>query len=409
MGVVMVSSVRFWVTGVGFAGGSALAAAMIGVGVAPAANATGDDSLGAAASSVSDTALAAASSGNQYDPAVFDYSASPTNFFAPVYTIAPVGPENVEVTTDATGAVYGTQEFSASSLGIPVDTFTGNVEYSPVSSPLDLFGNPYVETIVTSGSPGTLLPETTGFLVTEFGSGYGNVLEEAMNSAGTSTTIGDFLLTPFGDDNITNIVDLFLPQGVGINDPLGAVSAAADGAPVSITTPADLLSDASTNYTDAGQLLSAIPSGSVGEFAPALASATEFDGTMVQGIANLDSAESALSSYGNGVLADILNPVFTNIDQSWDQASEAALSSTQALDGVIDSGSTADIAAGFLAVSTSEFEALQPAIQAGFIDLGAHFLTGGDFTSLADLGAGLDPVSAVDPSMFADLLSSIGL
>jgi hypothetical protein len=36
-------------------------------------------------------------------------------------------------------------------------------------------------------------------------------------------------------------------------------------------------------------------------------------------------------------------------------------------------------------------------------------LTGGDFTSLADLGAGLNPVSAVDPSMFADLLSSIGL
>jgi hypothetical protein len=188
-----------------------------------------------------------------------------------------------------------------------------------------------------------------------------------------------------------------------------ADSAATLDAGVTGTTPANLLSDATANYTDAGQLLSGIPSSSIGEYAPALASAEEFDGNMVQGIANLDSAEDALSSYGNGVLAEFLNPLFTNIDQSWDQASEAALSSTQALDGVVGSGSTADIAAGFLAVSGSEFEALQPAIQAEFIDLGAHFLTSGDFTSFADLGAGLDPVSAIDPSMFADLLSSIGL
>ena len=39
-----------------------------------------------------------------------------------------------------------------------------------------------------------------------------------MNTAGTSATVGDFVLTPFGDENITPIVDLFLPQGVGITD-----------------------------------------------------------------------------------------------------------------------------------------------------------------------------------------------
>ena len=78
-------------------------------------------------------------------------------------------------------------------------------------------------TITTLGSPGTLLPESTGFLIDEFGLGYGNVLEESMNSAGTSATVGDFILTPFGDENITPIVDLFLPQGVGITDAAGAV------------------------------------------------------------------------------------------------------------------------------------------------------------------------------------------
>jgi hypothetical protein len=55
-----------------------------------------------------------------------------------------------------------------------------------------------------------LLPENTGLLIKEFGVGYGNVLEDSMNDAGTSATFGDFLLTPFGDENITPIVDFFL-------------------------------------------------------------------------------------------------------------------------------------------------------------------------------------------------------
>jgi hypothetical protein len=211
-------------------------------------------------------------------------------------------------------------------------------------------------------------------------------------------------------DQIFDIGGFDTASASAATDLAASASSVATYLPSTAPTPADLLADATTNYTDASQLLGDIPSGSVGAYSPALASETEFDGHMLAGIANLDSAESALSSYGNGVLAELLNPVFTNIDQSWDSASQAALDATQALDGVVGSGSTADIGAALLAVSTSEYEALQPAIQAEFIDLGAHFLTGGDFTSLADLSAGLDPVAAaIDPSMFADLLSSIGL
>jgi hypothetical protein len=196
---VNTSRARRRATGIGLVGGAAVAAAMIGAAGAPAARA--DD--------ISPDIGLAASSGNQYDPAVFDYSSDPSNLFAPVYTVEPTGPEDV-VVTSASGDIYGTQDFTISSLGIPVDTFTGSVEYSPVSSPLDPFGNPYVEDINVAGTPGTLLPENTGFLIEEFGAGYGNVLEESMNDAGTSATIGDFLLTPFGDENITPIVDFLL-------------------------------------------------------------------------------------------------------------------------------------------------------------------------------------------------------
>ena len=171
------------------------------------------------------------------DPAVVPYSPDPSNVFSPVYTITPTGAEDVSV-TDGAGDVFGTQDFTISELGFPVDTFTGNVEYTP--TPFDDatglsgilsqlgqdFGLPggYSEEITTLGGTGTVLPdEPTSFLISEFGLGYGNVFEESMNTAGTSATVGDFVLTPFGDENITPIVDLFLPQGVGITDAAGAV------------------------------------------------------------------------------------------------------------------------------------------------------------------------------------------
>ena len=171
------------------------------------------------------------------DPAMVPYSPDPSNVFSPVYTITPTGAEDVSV-TDGAGDVFGTQDFTISELGFPVDTFTGNVEYTPtpfdgatglsgilsqLSQDLGLSGG-YSEEITTLGGTGTVLPdEPTSFLISEFGLGYGNVFEESMNTAGTSATVGDFVLTPFGDENITPIVDLFLPQGVGITDAAGAV------------------------------------------------------------------------------------------------------------------------------------------------------------------------------------------
>src|ERR1700734_593800 len=88
------------------------------------------------------------------DPAMVPYSPDPSNVFSPVYTITPTGAEDVSV-TDGAGDVFGTQDFTISEFGFPVGTFTGGVEYSPVSSPLDPFGGPYVEDINVEGVPGT--------------------------------------------------------------------------------------------------------------------------------------------------------------------------------------------------------------------------------------------------------------
>ncbi len=198
--------VRQLSAGMGLAG----AAALIGLATASGAHADGID--------------AAVSSANQYDPAMFAYSADPTNVFSPVYTISPTGAEDV-ISTDASGDVVGTQDFTVSEFGFPVDTFTGGVEYSPgdPSNPLGLlFGNPYIEDISFAGAPGTLLPDNTGFLVTQFGGGWGNVLEEA-NITGSSPVIGDFLETPFGNENITPLIEYLMNYTGSLTEATSAV------------------------------------------------------------------------------------------------------------------------------------------------------------------------------------------
>jgi hypothetical protein len=214
------------------------------------------------------------------------------------------------------------------------------------------------------------------------------------------------------DFNVTG--DEIIAALTGGVDPSSAADVASTLDPAAVaaapTTPADLLSEATTNYTDANQLLADLPSGPSGaDYAQDVATEIQVQDKLLQGIANVGSAESALSSYDNGVLADFLNPGFTSVDQGWDQVSEAALNADQALESAAATGSATDVTTAVLGLIGPEYQAIGPALQSDFIDVAAHLLTGGDFTSAADLAAGVDPVSALDPGIFADLLSSIGL
>lgn len=174
----------------------------------------------------------------------------------------------------------------------------------------------------------------------------------------------------------------------------GAATSAAAAA-----DPATVLNEATTNYADANQFLGEIPSG---EFASVSGAVFQQDIDM-QDIASLGLSENAISAYDNGVLADFLNPVFGSVNQGWDQASEAALNADQALETAVAGGSSTDISAALLGLIEPTYQALGPDLDSGLIDLGAHLLTGVDpFT------AGLDSVSAVDPGIVADVLSSIG-
>jgi len=222
-------------------------------------------------------------------------------------------------------------------------------------------------------------------------------LTPAEIASATQTTDGMTTYFSIDSANVNNVAALYnqLLLVLGIAPPNVATEAASSAA--ATTDPSGLLTEAATNYTDSNQLLGELSS-SDSAYAPAIATQIQFQDSVLQDIANVGSAQSALSSYDNGVLADYVNPLFTSVDQGWEHASAAALNADQAVESALTTGSAADVASAFLGIAGPEYQALGPDVQSAFIDLAAHFLTGGDFTS-----------AAADPASFAEVLSSLGL
>jgi hypothetical protein len=242
-------------------------------------------------------------------------------------------------------------------------------------------------------------------LISEFGLGYGNVFEESMTSAGTSATVGDFILTPFGNENITPIVDLFLPQGVGINDLMAGAAAeplaAASGAG---STPDDVIGQAITDLNQGVAVLDAAPTADLSaRQAETLANSINLNTELDSPLAQMATLQDGFSAADQTYLANADEQLVTaaanmlSADQAFvtaDQAGELSGSSFNATDLTL-----LESALGFL---NADFNV-------GGAELFALFTGGLDLSSAADLASSVDPVSAVDPSVFADLLSSIGL
>jgi hypothetical protein len=194
-------SIRRW-------GAGAALAATAAVLSAGTAGADTPDVLGPVTDTATSVApLAAADSSTDYFPASIPYTADPSNVFAPVYQIEPIGSPDVSSVIPAGGGVEGTQEFGVYSLGFPVETFTGQFDYSLLDSPAFVFGNPFGDFILATDASGTIVPNGEGFLLDEFGFGFGNVFESSENATNTAYNVADFILTPYGDYNISPLVD----------------------------------------------------------------------------------------------------------------------------------------------------------------------------------------------------------
>jgi hypothetical protein len=177
------------------------------------------------------------------------------------------------------------------------------------------------------------------------------------------------------------------------------------------TSPLVVLGDAQSALIDANQVLGQIDvSGLTGDEAGVATNITAQIGIQdhtLTALDKLDSAESAILSVDNGSLSNFISPLFTNLDQEWYQATEALLGADQSLASAVSGGSFPDILA-------AQFESLIPSAQLvsdSFQSLPTDWigLLFGGGSSAADIASSLDPATAVDPSIFADLLSSIGL
>jgi PE-PPE domain len=225
-------------------------------------------------------------------------------------------------------------------------------------------------------------------------------LTPAEIATATETTDGLTNYYTIDDANVNDLEALYNQALLALDiAPSNVTTDAAATAATAAADPSNLLSEATTNFTDANQLLGEIPSG---DFA-SVTSTIDAQDTLLQTLGFLDSAESSLLSVDNGALADLLNPWFTSVDQGWYSASEAALNADQALETAVASGSATAEDTALLGLITPSLDALGPDLNSVPI-IFADILSGND-----PISAGGDLASSLDPSIFADLLSSIGL
>lgn len=100
--------------------------------------------------------------------------------------------------------------------------------------------------------------------------------------------------------------------------------------------PATLLNDAADNLTAGTQALDAVPANDVVNL---LTPQLDLQGTALQALGELTSAETAISGYHDGALADLVTPWFNAVDQGWVQGTETLLTADQALEAALIDGS----------------------------------------------------------------------
>jgi len=168
-------------------------------------------------------------------------------------------------------------------------------------------------------------------------------------------------------------------------------------------TPDDVLGQAIAVINEGDALLATAPTADLGTESAGLLSRQE-------NLGGLDSDLNQLAS-----LQDQLNPTdqtfLASVDEQYVTAAQNALSADQTFLATDQAGDLTG-SGGNLTDLTVIYADLG-LLSADFNTVGASLfalLTGGlDTSSAADLAAGLDPATAVDPSIFADLFSSIGL
>jgi hypothetical protein len=342
----MSSNVRRWATGVGLAGGSAVAAAMIGMVAAPAAYADDADIFPVG------TPLGQAGEILTVDNSVLGDATVPAQF-------EPFLEEQTQILDNAEGALNSAEALQGPT-GAAYPLFTGADEwFRSATVAFESATNAFASDPTAATQSDLLFPD--------------------LQIIGASSDLAF----------VDNLAPLF---GLGdINAAGTATELAASAASTAGIDPADLLSEATADLTEANTVLSGVDlSGQSSDIASLVSTSTQLIGSQEQlqdaivNIQNLivDTQMQGSSMPGYDLVTEATNALFTNADQDLLNADAALLASDQILAQSISSGAgltdldTLQGAAAMLGALGADFSSLATsfdAVYTPFLELFAAF------------------------------------
>jgi hypothetical protein len=225
--------------------------------------------------------------------------------------------------------------------------------------------------------------------------------------------LGDFASTGFQVDGaifgeipttlIGKLTDQIFDIGGFDTASAGAATDLAASASSAAATPDDVIGQAVTDLNQGTALLDTASTADLSARSAEILSDQEGIGTQLAGALPItESMQDQLSATDQTFVA--------GVDEQLVSAAQNILSADQAFVAADQAGELSG--SGLNAVDFTLFGADVQSLGAVFDVIGADFfadVTGGLGTSSADLASSLDPATVVDPSAFADLLSSFGL
>ena len=222
-----------------------------------------------------------------------------------------------------------------------------------------------------------------------------------LDTASASLQFDDSLLFDSGPANlIGQVIDQVLH--LGGSDIVSA--AATDLATSAAATPDDVIGQAIADLNQGTAVLDAAPTADLSaRQADTLANSENLNTELVSPLSQMATLQDGFSAADQTYLANADEQLVTaaanmlSADQAFvaaDQAGDLSGSSFNLTDLTLVDGALGLLSADF---------------HVGGAELFALFTGGLDPSSAADLAASLDPATAIDPSIFADALSSIGL
>jgi PE-PPE domain len=238
-------------------------------------------------------------------------------------------------------------------------------------------------------------------------------LTPAEIATATETTDGLTHYYTIDDTNVNDLEALYnqallaldiTPSNVSTDGSAGAAADLAASTSSAAATPDDVIGQTITGLNSGTTVLDTASTADLGTRSADLLSSQEGLASQLDPLLNqLGSLQDQLTPTDQTLLA--------GVDEQMVSAAQNILSADQAFVAADQAGdlSGSGFTSADFTVLGADFNFLGAFLEADGAGILADLTGGFDPSSAADLAAGLDPATVIDPSIFADLLSSIGL